>query len=214
MRVEYVPGSPRVPDYMGTLEGWRLWIAQRHEIRWVDGSGNKTKTRGPYLLRSIVSNELWRPRRPMVADCEQTPGYLFDLTHDDGDGTSPDSACKCGIYAVRSLRKLLEMYEGTSRAYFRFDMERHAAVVGRVKLWGKVIPAKWGWRAQYAYPSKLFVVDTLVGRMLDRHRRVRADLENYGIPIASIAPDDLLSHAASTRSKMDDRVIDLTALEP
>jgi len=215
MKIEYVPGSTQVSDYAGTLEGWRLWVARRHEIKYFDGSRDaRVKLRGPYLLRSVTAEDMWRPKQPMVADCNVTPGYRFDLTHGDEDHACPDSECKCGIYAVHSLKKLMEMYEGTSRAYFRFDMERHTAVVGKVKLWGKVIPAQWGWRAQYGYPSSLYIIDTFMGRIRNRHARVKEDLKHYGVPIEFMTPAELLSHSAIDHSESEDEVIDLTALEP
>jgi hypothetical protein len=188
-----------VSDYAGTLQGWRLWIATRHKIRYIDPStGVKRKMRGPYLLRSVVSDDLWRPKRPMIADCNQTPGYLFDLTHKDDDDICPDSGCKCGIYAVESLEKLMGIYDGTTKLFFRFDMEIHAAVVGKVNIWGKVIPGEWGWRGQYAYPSELYIVDTLAGKITNRHFHLLNDLKNYEVPIGLMPPKDLISHRSQS----------------
>ena len=223
MKMEYAPNTQRVSDYAGTLEGWRLWIAARHEIKYFDGGRDaRKKLRGPYLLRSVTAEDMWRPKQPMVADCNISLGYRFDLTHGDEDHACPDSDCKCGIYAVGSLNKLMEMYDGVSRAYFRFDMERHIAVVGKVKLWGKVIPAQWGWRAQYGYPSDLYIVDTFMGRIRNRSARVKEDLKQYGVPIEYMSTQDLMGYTTIKGSKAppeirledgDDRIIDLTALE-
>ena len=224
MKMEYVPNTQHVADYAGTIEGWRLWIAARHEVKYFDNAKDaRKKLRGPYLLRSVTAEDMWRPRQPMVADCNITPGYRFDLTHGDEDHAFPDSECKCGIYAVQSLEKLMEMYDGVSRAYFRFDMERHVAVVGKVKLWGKVIPAQWGWRAQYGYPSNLYIVDTFMGRIRNRSARVKEDLKHYGVPVEYMSTQELLGYTTIKGSKGQrradsehggDRVIDLTALEP
>ncbi len=207
-----VAPSLEVSDYAGMLQGWRLWIAQRHKIRYIDPStGTKRKRRGPYLLRSVVSDDLWRPKRPMIADCNQTPGYLFDLTHKDDDDICPDSECKCGIYAVESLEKLMGIYDGTTKLFFRFDMEIHTAVVGKVDMWGKVIPGEWGWRAQYAYPSELYVVDTFAGKITNRHVHVVNDLKNYEVPIGFMSPKDLLGYTSlsPTDEVISEPVIDL-----
>jgi hypothetical protein len=224
MKIEYVPNTQRVSDYAGTLEGWRLWIAARHEIKYFDGARDaRKKLRGPYLLRSVTAEDMWRPKQPMVADCNISLGYRFDLTHGDEDHACPDSECKCGIYAVGSLKKLMEMYDGVSRAYFRFDMERHIAVVGKVKLWGKVIPAQWGWRAQYGYPSNLYIVDTFMGRIRNRSARVKEDLKQYGVPVEYMSTQDLMGYTTIKGSKTppevhlddgEDKVIDLNAVEP
>ena len=183
-----------IADYPGTLEGWRVWLVKRHSIRYFDNAwGVRRKRTGPYLLKSVVSEEYWRPRQPMVADCNQTPGYLFDLTHENGDHTSPDRSCKCGIYAVESLAKLMEVYESWSSFMSRIEIERHAAVVGRVSLWGKVIPGEHGWRAQYAYPAHLYIVKSILGDLLNRSLPIYEDLQNYGVPVDFISPSEMLA---------------------
>jgi hypothetical protein len=197
----YPPFAGTVSDYAGTLEGWRVWLAKRHSIKYFDTrSGSRKTMRGPYLLKSVTSNDFWRPREPMVADCNQTLGYRFEVTHADEDRMPPDSACKCGIYAVRSLSGLMDVYETSNRLFYRLSIERYPAVIGLVKMWGKVIPGEWGWRAQYAYPSKLLIVDRLAGRLRSRQARVYADLEQYGVPIEFVSPRDLMDHTPLARS--------------
>jgi hypothetical protein len=66
--------------------------------------------------------------------------------------------------------------------------------LGTVKMWGKVIPGERGWRAQYAYPSELFIVKSLVGDLLNRHLPVYEDLGNYGVPIDFITPSEMMKH--------------------
>jgi hypothetical protein len=195
-RVKLLPEeSSGVADYPGTVEGWRIWIAKRHTIRYFDNTwGMRRKRTGPYLLRSVVSDDYWRPRQAMVADCNQTPGYMFDATHVDGDHTSPDPKCKCGFYAVDTLPRLLEVYETWNRVLSRVEMERYPAVLGQVKMWGKVIPGERGWRAQYAYPARLLIVKSLVGDLLNRHLPVYEDLQNYGVPVDFITPAEMMQH--------------------
>lgn len=57
---------------------------------------------------------------------------------------SPGESCKCGIYAVAD--------PAPCASY-------PISVLGRVALWGKVVPGDKGWRAEYAYPLELFVLD-------------------------------------------------------
>jgi hypothetical protein len=78
-------------------------------------------------------------------------------------------------------------------------MERYAVVIGRVKLWGKVIPGEWGWRAQYAYPSSLLIVDTLVGDVLNRNPRIHSDLQRYRVPTEFISPRELMEYTPMGR---------------
>lgn len=42
-----------------------------------------------------------------------------------------------------------------------------AVVIGRVKLWGRVVEAARGWRAEYAYPDSFVAVVTRKRRSLD-----------------------------------------------
>ncbi len=198
--VEQLPFE-KVPDYAGVLEGWRIWIVKRHRIRHYDPeTGARKRIAGPYLLRSVMSSDLWRPGQTMVADCNRTPGYRFDLTHRDADLSSPDSACKCGIYAVRSLDKILVVYDAPNRFFYRLSVERYAAVIGRVKLWGKVVPGQWGWRAQYAYPSELYIVQTLMGKLFGRHEEVKDDLMHYKVPVGFMTPKEILSYTPLARA--------------
>ncbi len=198
----------KVSDYAGTIEGWRVWLAKRHSIRYFDPTTeSRRKLRGPYLLKSVTSNDWWRPQQPMVADCNITLGYRFDITHVDEDRLCPDSACKCGLYAVESLSNLMEVYQTSNRLFYRMSVERYPAVVGLVKMWGKVIPGEWGWRAQYAYPSKLYVIDRVAGRLRSRRQRVLDDLQRYGVPIEFITPGELMEHTPLARGP--DRVVDL-----
>ncbi|MBA2365788.1 MAG: hypothetical protein H0V77_04975 [Actinobacteria bacterium] len=184
-----------VADYPGTVEGWRLWIARRHVIRYFDNSwGVRRKKTGPYLLRSVTCDDFWRPRQAKVADCTQTLGFLFELTHSGGDHNAPDPKCKCGLYAVDSLTRLLEVYDTWSKLGSRLEIERYPAVVGRVKMWGKVIPGEHGWRAQYAYPAELFIVKSVIGNLVNRHLPLYEDLQNYGVPVDFITPTEMMGH--------------------
>jgi hypothetical protein len=198
------PQADGVADYPGTVEGWRLWIARRHSIRYFDNSwGVRRKKTGPYLLKSVTCDDFWRPRQAKVADCTQTLGFLFELTHSDGDHNAPDPKCKCGLYAVDSLSRLLEVYDTWSRLRSRLEMERYPAVVGKVKLWGRVIPGEHGWRAQYAYPSELFIVKSLVGDIVNRHVALYEDLQNYGVSVDFITPAEMMSHIDLRRAEVE-----------
>src|SRR5919106_466508 len=71
---------------------------------------------------------------------------------------SPGEACRCGIYGARDLRAL------RSHPMFGFRF----TVAGEGLLWGKVIRGELGYRAQYAYPKRLFVV------LRSKERRAKA----------------------------------------
>ena len=94
------------------------------------------------------------------------------------------------------------MYDTWSKLWSRLEIERYPAVVGRVKMWGKVIPGEHGWRAQYAYPAELFIVKSLIGNLVNRHLPLYEDLQNYGVPVDFITPSEMMGHIDLRRADM------------
>lgn len=127
-----------LPRAEGTepIDGWRLWRlglgADRRPALLPAGSGGAGA---------------WTPRRAAHARCG-VPALLRGTRrpHD-----APDPRCVCGIHASRALG----------------DAPRDAPayptppVAGTVALWGRVIEHERGWRAAFAYPSRLTLVCTL-----------------------------------------------------
>lgn len=113
------------------VEGWRIWNL----------SASLTK---PSLLPAGSGVDAWPPRGAVEARC----GRPSLLSVGRGSHRAPALDCRCGIYAGRSLAA--------------FGRPRPAwpppAVVGTVSLWGTVIEHERGWRAQFAYPSRLALV--------------------------------------------------------
>jgi hypothetical protein len=58
---------------------------------------------------------------------------------------SPEPGCTCGVHAIKDPSRLARS-------------GRTAAVVGRVAMWGRVIEHSKGYRAEFAYPSRLRLV--------------------------------------------------------
>ncbi len=113
------------------VEGWRIWNVE-------EGPG------GPSLLPAGSGVNAWAPRRATRARC----GAPTILSLGRGPHRAPALDCRCGLYAARSLEV--------------FDRPRPAwpppPVVGKVALWGTVIEHEHGWRAEFAYPSRLGLV--------------------------------------------------------
>jgi hypothetical protein len=115
------------PLIAGVLVGVRCWD--------VTGDGE---------LRSPLwspSSERWPAFERQVARCALTEHDAL-WSH---DAAAPAVDCCCGIYALNRV----DPYLRTSLARGR--------VVGTVSLWGQVIRASHGYRAQYAYPRLLVV---------------------------------------------------------
>lgn len=121
----------KVPDIAGWVPGWRAW--------GVPASGDV-----PILHSVTFSDLVWTPREVVEASCQRGK---------KGGHQPPEEACSCGLYAAKDLDHLMSMN------YHRYDAEARGMfhVIGRVRLWGKVIEGTQGWRAQYGYPDHLYV---------------------------------------------------------
>lgn len=80
----------------------------------------------------------WVPEKVNTARCR---AYVNDMPNPCLD-TTPGTGCSCGIYALRQPVELdgITLYE-PKRTHF---------VQGIVQIWGKIISAECGYRAQHA----------------------------------------------------------------
>jgi hypothetical protein len=113
--------------------GWRAWRLQRidDELRIV-----------PTTPRSA-----WQPRVAIHATCSgaHTREYMVYNPELAKFHRSPEPGCTCGVHAIKDPARLARS-------------GRTAAVVGRVAMWGRVIEHTKGYRAEFAYPSRLRLV--------------------------------------------------------
>ena len=57
-------------------------------------------------------------------------------------------------------------------------------------------------RAQYAYPSELFIVKSFLGDIVNRHIALYEDLQNYGVSVDFITPAEMMSHIDLRRAEV------------
>ena len=107
---------------------------------------------------------MWLPNERRKAEC------LFGHAGRVDPHDAPDPDCRCGYYAYTSLEACLLAYDFS-----------HAPpeVVGQVALEGRIIRTHETYRAEFAYPVKLEVLD-LPWRDIPRKTR---ELEVYGAPV-------------------------------
>lgn len=154
------------PDYMEPLVAWRVWSIHPAE--------------GEARLRSLVHTDcLWEPGRARGADCQATLSGGLSRPH-----RAPHPDCVCGIHAFTDRGAAIAALGDTG------DDPDGALVVGRVRVWGRVVVCEHGYRAEWAYPDALWVpfVDG------DRHAGWRADrtclaLGRYGVPVRALPTD-------------------------
>jgi hypothetical protein len=144
-----------IPDVIGAIHGWRIWIVQQGR-----------------LFSVWNRSDVWPLREEMVASCQRSHEV-------------PKLKCTCGIYAYRTrahLNRIAEDYD-FARGLTNAEAERYY-VFGEVALWGNVVPAKHGWRCQYAYPQRLYLPYMAVNQAATLK-------DNYGVRIKL---DDLTKH--------------------
>lgn len=126
-----------VPDYAEPLVGWRAW--------------HLVDTDAGVRLHAIGRAATWEPGVAHEAVCLRRRSWRerFRPRHDHA---APDWACTCGVWAARTLPAALNVLD----IYGRKWKPLHR-VVGTVALWGEVIEHAHGWRAEHAYPVRLYV---------------------------------------------------------
>jgi hypothetical protein len=146
-------------DCAEPILGWRLWHVRLHG--------------GRYRLESFTRHHVsWPARRRLEAGCS---------AHGDD---APISGHECGIYAFKSrdlAEELLRRYIGVRQCYGReqeFPPPRRGRPIalGSVSLWGRILERERGYRAQYAYPYELFLLNADDGIARDLRRLYAVDV--------------------------------------
>lgn len=124
--------------------------------------------RGPLRLESISTAARWFPEMPPAVHGPFVSSHSFGPQHE-----APQPECQCGYWAFKTHE---EMFSNLLGPY----------VYGEVKLWGRVIEHKHGYRAQHAKVTKLYVTD----RSIDL-----AELQSYyGAEIEPVENDKLTAY--------------------
>lgn len=158
------------PDYAEPLRAWRLW-----EVEDLDATPR---------LRSLYRFSFWPVGAPLEARCE---AQRFRLPRRPRHA-APTETCTCGIYGApfELIRRKMAIDHGLPPGCL--------FVIGTVSLWGDVVECERGWRAAFAYPSRLFVP---LGGPGAAEQAV--GLADYGVPVELVDTRnlaDVLDHVA------------------
>lgn len=146
-----------------------------------------------------MNGSFWHPAQAMEATCARIRHGLRG--RGSTGGQVPVENCTCGIYAANDFSHAAKY------------LETRVGVIGEVYLWGKVITAVKGYRAQYAFPKCLWYVEELdIGptafvkldrdfpnwvqaqeneRLKEQYKPVIPyDLSAYGVPVEFCAYED------------------------
>lgn len=119
------------------------------------------------VLESCVYGDPWPERGQFSAYCPEHP--------------LPEPSCGCGIYAVTTRDAALEWAAWAQSAL------PNPIVLGRVQLWGRILPHSGGYRAQLAYPYELGVLASATLTVADARRLERLLQAAYLVDIAERA---------------------------
>lgn len=148
-----------IPDgatYTQPILGWRIWRLRE------DGGLDSVV----YALRGP-----WIPKTAHVAVCRPC---TF------GGHPMPQRGCTCGIYSLKEMSHVFWTINRHSSSFASDPvgiLPDTPGVLGLVYLWGNIVEGEDGYRAEYAYPAKLFIVDND-----DNEDQIRAVAANFGIP--------------------------------
>lgn len=162
------PGRESATDatYLEPIVGWRLWQVVAGE-------------RSGHQLAAWTSDRLvWPPRARAESHC---------LSAGPRAHLSPEPGCRCGLYAFGSR----ELAEGAIAA----EMRPIPIAIGRVSLWGRVVKHRDGWRAQYAYPYEVLLLD-------DDPVLARELASTYAVDVGTLAVPELLRRVRSERRRL------------
>jgi hypothetical protein len=114
--------------------GWRAWRLHRDEA-------------GRLRIAPTTPRSDWEPGVAMHARCSgaHTRMYMVFNPELEAAHRSPEPGCTCGLHAMKEPARLARG-------------SRHAGVIGRVAMWGRVLEHTRGWRAEFAYPSRLRLI--------------------------------------------------------
>jgi len=129
-----------MPDSITMITGYRAWRVNH-------------KQDGEWRLKAVGQETVWEPKKKMEAACVNNiisvanPAGVYGHSHQ-----APQRNCTCGFWAFKSIDMLPEALTGQN---YRNEIR----VIGSVDLWGRVIETENGFRAQYAYPKELWLLE-------------------------------------------------------
>jgi hypothetical protein len=126
-------GDPPPTPSPEPVSGWRFWDLVVPAV-------------GPPELQSVLydRNSTWPALRPSQADCRAR--RLFRWQFGVPPHLAPDARCTCGIYAVAWPGALA------------MSAVPLVSVIGSVSMWGQLVEHQIGYRAEFAYPTRLTLV--------------------------------------------------------
>jgi hypothetical protein len=166
------------PDYIAAIVGWRVWAVLDTD----DGT----------RLASVYYRVPWPVRHRLSGECFAGNGLSRFLGWHSEGHLAPNRECQCGIYAARDVTNALQHLRATHRPLHSSSglarTKPFHYVLGWVSLWGDVVECRAGWRAEHAYPQRIFVpARTLASESVTDVETIAESLADYGVPVEILA---------------------------
>jgi hypothetical protein len=195
------------------VEAWRLWRVYRQDGLTLDpelaGELADDFDKGLNPFRGLFGPRLhaigvaggYRWPRIAHGECRapSSPDVMF-LHGQKPQHSAPDPACRCGVWAFHDLDQLwphILQYHGIE-------------VYGRVQMWGRLIEHKAGWRAEYAKPVELFLIDWLKSETATETAAGLADY--YGCPVHVVDEPEQLAEIQKQQAAAREAEVRKTAV--
>jgi hypothetical protein len=168
------------PDLVEPIVGWRIWRI--------------TRNRGEARLSSYFYRSEWPVLEPLRAQCS-APRMMW--TRERRCHLAPAPYCVCGVHGAHWQLFAAEIKRSHLARKPRFAL-------GEVALWGTVVEAERGWRAEFAYPRRLFVPLRKRGGPFEDFKLALelgaygVDVELFDAPNAATALAEIENRAAVT----------------
>lgn len=123
------------------------------------------------------------PAAPFAARCGRPVGR-GELPHD-----APQFDCDCGIYVLKERAEAERLVRDALAPLLALDHplvysdDATTFAVGRVSIWGRVIEAAHGYRAQLAYPYELVLLDGTAAQARALRDRYAVDVVAEPVPL-------------------------------
>lgn len=178
-----------IPDEVGCVYGWRTWRWNAEQSRLepyfigADTAWTSTRTTAACLRPERMNAELNAYELLMASfgtallantSAQHRIQRLRDMLHvlEVNSHAAPHPSCVCGLYAAKEKYAVPGVsYNGLGHVPIDKDV-----VLGRVKMWGRVIEYEDGYRAEHAQIVSL--VDT-------RSPAVKTASRQYDVPLES-----------------------------
>ena len=154
------------------VTGWRAWVV--------------TETPDGLRLGSVLYDEIWTPASAALARCRRREELFAEPLPPHA---TPTLECGCGFHAAQDPADALSYLRG------RDEPGTVCRILGEVALWGRLVETETGYRAEAAYPLRLYAPDETVAD----------ELGVYAVPVLTRPSEPGWERPGAARPAVSDR---------